>query len=38
MEIIEASGAHAHELAVLTGELLQEIMERIDIRVFNFDP
>jgi len=25
-------------LAVLTGELLQEIMERIDIRVFNFDP
>ncbi len=37
MEIREASGVDAHELAVLTGELLQEIMERIQIKVFNFD-
>lgn len=36
-EIIQATVDNAHDLSVMTGELLQEIMDRINIRVFNFN-
>ena len=37
IEIIQATPNNAYDLSIMTGELLQEIMDRIDIRVFNFN-
>lgn len=36
-EIIQASQDNAHELSILTGELLREIMDRINMKAFNFE-
>ncbi len=37
INIIEATSANSVELSEMTGELLQEIMDRIDSNVFNFN-
>lgn len=37
MEIKLATNDDCFELSVMTGELLQEIMDKINIKVFNFD-
>lgn len=37
MEIKLVTSQDCHELSVMTGELLQEIMDKINIKVFKFD-
>ncbi len=37
IEIIKATRENAHDLSILTGELLQEIMDKINSKAFNFD-
>jgi len=37
MEIKLATSQDCHELSIMTGELLQEIMDRINIKVFKFN-
>jgi len=37
IEIIKATTADSLDLSIMTGELLQEIMNKIDIKAFNFN-
>jgi GNAT superfamily N-acetyltransferase len=37
IEIIQATKKNSLDLAILTGELLKEIMDKINIQVFNFN-
>ena len=37
IEIIEATTKDSSDLSIMTGELLQEIMDKIDMKAFNFN-
>jgi len=37
IKIIKATEYNSEELSIMTGELLQEIMDKIDIKAFNFN-
>jgi len=37
IEIVKATKDDAYDLSILTGKLLNEIMDKIDVKAFNFD-